>query len=214
MTSSPIYCNEVEDRSQIVLGRLEELSIKNLDCEDVDDSPSYGSASLPTPEAPRADFTLPMTAMPSPYDAPGGKGRYEKDGEDYILPPGAPLMKDMDSFSEGSACGSFEDLPTAGTNELGDIIHSVTPSSISQLPPPDSLRALILKWQENVRDDCDVDRSAPVPTKRHRSPSPDEERYMRRIRPRIRAISLPGRFKAFTHFLGYSTTRSEPEAPD
>ncbi|KAF6746027.1 hypothetical protein DFP72DRAFT_1076806 [Ephemerocybe angulata] len=201
MTSSPIYCNEVEDRSQIVLGRLEELSNKEPGLRG-HDSPSYGSASLPTPEAPRADFTLPMTAMPSPYDAPGGKGRYEEDGEDYILPPGAPLMKDMDSFTEGS------------TNELGDIIHSVTPSSISQLPPPDSLRALILKWQENVRDDCDVDRSAPVPTKRHRSPSPDEERYVRRIRPRIRAISLPGRFKAFTNFLGYSTTRSEPEAPD
>lgn len=81
-SSNPFY-NDFEDCPQKVLERLEELSIKNLYCEDVcvlrsfrscrrahppssDDSPSFGTASLPTPEAPRADFRLPESAMHSP----------------------------------------------------------------------------------------------------------------------------------------------------
>lgn len=83
MPSSNPFCNDIEDCPQKVLERLEELSIKNLYCEDVcvslsfsscgrpnrlsrDDSPSYGTASLPTPEAPRTDFRLLESAMPSP----------------------------------------------------------------------------------------------------------------------------------------------------
>ncbi|TEB32822.1 hypothetical protein FA13DRAFT_1731348 [Coprinellus micaceus] len=123
-------------------------------------------------------------------------------------------MRDLDSFTEGTGCGSFEDLPTAGTNELGDLIHNVTPSTVSLLPPAESLHALIIKWQESICDSDAGGDSVPVPMKRHRSPSPEEEHFVRRIRPRIRAISLPGNFKAFTQFLGFSTTRSEPEAPD
>ena len=122
-------------------------------------------------------------------------------------------MRDLDSFTEGTGCGSFEDLPTAGTDELGELIHHVTPSAVSLLPPPESLRAFIVKWQEAICDSEERE-SEPVPMKRHRSPSPEEEHFVRRIRPRTRAISLPGNFKAFTQFLGYPTTRSEPEAPD
>lgn len=83
MPSSNPFSNDIEDCPQKVLERLEELSIKNLYCEDVcvwlslfpcrrpnrpsrDDSPSYGTASLPTPEAPRADFRLLESAMHSP----------------------------------------------------------------------------------------------------------------------------------------------------
>lgn len=120
-------------------------------------------------------------------------------------------MRDLDSFTEGTGCGSFDDLPATCTNEHGELIHSVTPSTVSLLPPAESLHALILKWQESV---CDEGDSEPVPMKRHRSPSPEDEQYVRRIRPRIRAISLPGNFKVFTQFLGYPATRSEPEAPD
>lgn len=128
--------------------------------------------------------------------------------------PGAPYIRDMSSFGEGSACGSFEDLPTAATDEHGELIHPVTRDSVSLLSPAGSLHALIEQWQRDVCEESSEDGGMAVPSKRHRSPSPEDEQHVRRIRPRIRAVSLPGRFKSFTHFLGYPGARSEPEAPD
>ncbi|KAJ2915416.1 hypothetical protein MD484_g5005, partial [Candolleomyces efflorescens] len=188
MTSSKAYF-ELEDGSQIVLDRLDELSIKNLDCEDLDDSSSCFTASLPTPEAPRVDFTLPATAKPSPYPAPLDLWYEDSDGP--IVPPPAPRMKDLDSFTEGTGCGSFEDLPCAATNELGDLIHPTTETTITLLPPSDTLRVSIEKWRETV---CEG--GSTVPTKRRRSPSPEDNR------------------DAFTELLGFPSTRDEPEAPD
>ncbi|RXW14530.1 hypothetical protein EST38_g11324 [Candolleomyces aberdarensis] len=200
MTSSKSYF-ELEDGSQVVLERLDELSIKNLDCEDL-----YCTASLPTPEAPRVDFTLPATAKPSPYQSPLDLWYEESDGP--MVPPPAPRMKDLDSFTEGTGCGSFEDLPCAATNELGELIHPTTETTISLLPPSDTLKVSIEKWRETISV------GSTVPMKRRRSPSPEDNRDVRRIRPRVRAMSLPSSFKAFTEFLGFPSTRDEPEAPD
>ncbi|KAG2020413.1 hypothetical protein CC2G_005759 [Coprinopsis cinerea AmutBmut pab1-1] len=193
-----------------VLDKLEELSIINID-SDEDDSPSYGSASLPTPEAPHVDFTV----RASPYDCQTPvqywySGEYANSAErmEPVKPPGAPLLKDMDSFTEGTGCGSFEDLPSTLNHEDSDLVYPTTEETLSLLPPPDSLLAYIEQWRSDILEEPSL------PVKRPRSPSPEDDRSARRTRPRIRAVSLPATFKAYTQSIGFCTTRSEPEAPD
>ncbi|TFK29874.1 hypothetical protein FA15DRAFT_573291, partial [Coprinopsis marcescibilis] len=196
-----------------VLDKLEELSIINIDDEQ-DDSPSYDTASLPTPEAPLADFNLRTV---SPYQHPLyiwydiDDNDNQVSGESLSMKvPGAPLMRDLDSFTEGTGTGSFDDIPCAATNEVGESIYSTTEATVSLLPPPEPFLAAIERWRENVN----VLEDTFLPVKRRRSPSPEDERCVRRIRPRIRALSLPPNFRSFTQCIGFSTTRSEPDAPD
>lgn len=131
---------------------------------------------------------------------------YAEEEKEDMVPPGAPRIKDLDSFTEGTGCGSFEDLPMTGNADY-DYADHVTPMAISRLPPPDTLKVSIEKWKASIADSS-------VPLKRRRSPSPEGERFVRRIRPRTRAVSLPSNFKAFTDFIGFPTSESEREAPD
>lgn len=193
-----------------VLDRLEELSIINID-SDEDDSPSFGTASLPTPEPPRVDFRMIGKPWPQCQEFELWiEGEEQGRSLDKLQVPGAPMMKDMDSFTDGTGCGSFDGLPGTATNELGGLIYPATDETITLLPPADSRHEYIIEWLTGVEE------PVVTPSKRRREASPeDEEQHCpRRTRPRIRAQSLPPDFRPYTQCLGFSTTFSEPDAPD
>jgi len=191
----------VEDPDEAVLDKLEELSIIGID-ESRRDSPASAATSLlPTPPVPHAPFNA------QPY-----KGHvqiwsdFEVDDEPMPV-PGAPLLKDMDSFSQGSAAGDFDDLPEWKPDDEGGYEYPANEISLSLLPPvePD----WIDRWRAEVLEDTFL------PMKRRRSPSPEIERPpAKRTRPRIRATSLPVQHRSFTDDIGFPTARSEPDVPD
>ena len=193
-----------------VLDRLEELSIINIDSEE-DESPSFGTASLPTPEPPRVDFRMIGKQWPQCQDFELWIEGEEQGGSlDKLQVPGAPMMKDLDSFTDGTGCGSFDGLPVTATNDLGGLIYPATDETITLLPPADSRHEYIMEWLTGVEE------PVVTPSKRRREPSPEDEdlHCPRRTRPRIRAQSLPPDFRPWSHSLGLAAAISEPDAPD
>ncbi|KAF8348555.1 hypothetical protein F5887DRAFT_590712 [Amanita rubescens] len=176
-----------EDR----LERLRELPLRGFDEID-DDTPSSGTASLPTPQLNAEELhtnqvTLLNTTPLAPQEPEVG----------VLQAPGAPLLKDYDSFTEGSRAGSFEFLSSAS----GDLFYPIITSTTEMMGGPsnsvgftvDDLTHLgdddtcmsIEEWRANVAQDSS---SIPSSTtaKRPRSPTPE---VVRRIRPRARSLS-------------------------
>ena len=119
-----------------------------------------------------------------------------------VRPPGAPLLKDYDSFTDGSRAGSFDFLSsasgdlfcpinTADTEMIGEPSNSsLTVDDVTHLNDGDTSMS-IEEWRANVSFDApsdEINSSLPLSstTKRPRSPTPD---VVRRIRPRARSIS-------------------------
>ena len=117
--------------------------------------------------------------------------------------PGAPLLKDFDSFTEGSRAGSFDFLSSAS----GDLCYPINASATEMMGEPsnsvgftvDDLTHLgdddtcvsIEEWRVNVALDTPSDQigssvSSSTTAKRPRSPTPE---VVRRIRPRARSLS-------------------------
>jgi len=143
------------------------------------ETPSTIDVSLPTPSIPV--FTMFADELPSPaqvlYDTPVPPS-------DSIQPPPAPLIKDMDSFSEGTAQGSFD---FTMCSDHGDV---QAPPSVAFSPGhptlsieiwrDDVVRSTTVEWQE-MHSRCDEDGHISEPaTKRRRlslfSPPAEEER--------------------------------------
>jgi hypothetical protein len=157
------------------------------------ETPSTIDISLPTPSIPV--FAMFADELPSPaqvhYDTPVRQS-------EAIQPPPAPLIKDMDSFSEGTAQGSFD---FTMCSDQGD---AQAPPSVAFSPGhptlsieiwrDDVVRSTAIEWQEG-HSRCDEDGHIVEPaTKRRRllqlSPAAEEERPM--MAPIIgRSQSLP-----------------------
>jgi len=143
------------------------------------ETPSTIDLSLPTPSIPV--FTMFTNEFPSPadvhYDNPVPQS-------EAIQPPPAPLIKDMDSFSEGTVQGSFD---FTMCSDHGD---APAPPSVAFSPGhptlsieiwrDDVVRSTALEWQEG-HPRCNEDGHLFEPaTKRRRlslfSPPAEEER--------------------------------------
>lgn len=160
--------------------------------QEIDASPSTGITSLPTPqpEAPHLNLTEVVEA-PSQIPRLRDSMFYVK----FPDPPGAPLLKDFDSFTEGTGKGSFDSIPAASTDEFGGPLPQINTLSLSLLPPHDNSLSIEL-WREEVyyhsptaplsfpteEQPCDSRSSTSPPTKRPRSLASDDE--VRRIRRR------------------------------
>ncbi|KAJ8082007.1 hypothetical protein PM082_007853 [Marasmius tenuissimus] len=175
------------DRKSL-LDALEDLPLKGF--QEIDASPSTGITSLPTPqvEAPHLNLTAvvePPSQIPQPTSL-----LYVK----FPEPPGAPIMKDLDSFTEGTGKGSFDSIPAASTNEYGGPIPRINTLSLSLLPDHNTPLSIEI-WREevyyhtptttqHVDEECPTDSlsSSTPPIKRPRSLASDDE--VRRIRRR------------------------------
>ncbi|EDR08244.1 uncharacterized protein LACBIDRAFT_297711 [Laccaria bicolor S238N-H82] len=190
---------------QEMLDRLEDLSIKGF--LEADDSPSSGTASLPTPESGHAAFVPPITVEEHSFDP---QVLWYEDDDQQIKAPGAPLMKDLDSFTEGTGQGSFDSIPAASTDEHGQPIFVPHSFLLALLPPSDTLVETIETWRENVLDDT----SRPIKRRRSRSFGRDSNSGPER-RIRRRTQSLPSFWERDPSIIiGTSYTRSEPDPPD
>lgn len=181
------------------LERLRDLPLRGFDEID-EDTPSSGTASLPTPllnaEELHANPVTLLNATPLAAQEPA---------VELVRPPGAPLLKDYDSFTEGSRAGSFDFLSSASgdlcyplntthTEMMGESSNTVglTISDITHLDDDDDDASMsIEQWRANVASDApSYESSLPLPSstpaKRPRSPTPEG---VRRIRPRARSLS-------------------------
>ncbi|KAM6503311.1 hypothetical protein JOM56_000254 [Amanita muscaria] len=186
------------------LDALRDIPLRGFD--EIDDiTPSSGTASLPTPlinpdSLHHNDLALGDT---SPLAA---QGHAE---EPIVRPPPAPLLKDHDSFTEGSRAGSFDFLSAASgdlcypidvdidvigepSNSVGLSEVGLTVGDVTQLNDGDASMS-IEEWRANISSDTlnDSDEESPcfqVPgtAKRPRSPTPE---VVRRIRPRSYSLS-------------------------
>ncbi|KAJ3879165.1 hypothetical protein F5051DRAFT_211805 [Lentinula edodes] len=124
-----IYDERVE-----LLDELMDLPLKGF--TDIDATPSSGITSLPTPHAnehpPLEDSVQPPRHEPAHSE------------HQHIIYPAAPLIKDLDSFTEGTG-GSFDFLMDENSFETAHPLNSL---SLSLLPPQVSLS--IESWREDV----------------------------------------------------------------
>ncbi|KAJ7905784.1 hypothetical protein B0H14DRAFT_24434 [Mycena olivaceomarginata] len=132
----------ISDERNDMLDRLNEIPLKGF--AEMEGTPSSATMSLPTPECQQVPLP-PVEAMeaqqtaPLPYlfdDAP-------------LVAPAAPRMKDYDTFTEGTAQGSFDWLPAADTNELGEPVYPVSALALAALPDNDSA-LFIEQWRQGV----------------------------------------------------------------
>jgi len=232
MTSSTHLQNSVfftaeDDRD--MLDSLKGLSIKGFhDCLEAN-TPSSTYASLPTP--PALQSSLVLLASPAHTSA----GWYSPQAP--IQQPGAPLIKDLDSFTEGTGQGSFDFLPLTATQEglplifhphdtIDDIEHSLddnvnTPSAnsldLDLLPSPSNLKDAVLAWRENV---VSLSLPPPLPTfelsvkKRRRSLTLDGDDEERRTRVWSPSLESSPTSRTEPQVVRYPTNRMEPETPD
>ncbi|KAJ6486916.1 hypothetical protein C8R45DRAFT_996435 [Mycena sanguinolenta] len=137
------------DERSNMLERLNDIPLKGF--PEMEETPSSATMSLPTPEA--QDVALPPVDT---VQALGGSQTvpvsYLFAGDDGILvPPAAPRMKDYDTFTEGTAEGSFNSIPAAETNELGEPIYPISARALAALPLNDATVS-IEQWRQGVED--------------------------------------------------------------
>jgi len=144
------------------------------------ETPSTIDMSLPTPNVPV--FTVFTDELPSParvhYDTPPPQ-------LEAIQPPPAPLIKDMDSFSDGTTQGSF-DFTMCSDRGDGQVPPSVAfspshPTLSIEIWRDDVVRNTTVRWEERHPPCGDDDRHISEPaTKRRRLslflPAAEEER--------------------------------------
>jgi len=232
MTSSTHLQNSVfftaeDDRD--MLDSLKGLSIKGFhDCLEAN-TPSSTYASLPTP--PALQSSLVLLASPAHTSA----GWYSPQAP--IQQPGAPLIKDLDSFTEGTGQGSFDFLPLTAAEERLPLIfhppdtidhmeHSVNrnpnilpadPLALDLLPSPSNLEDAVLAWRENVVNPSLL---LPLPTlelpvkKRRRSPTLDGDDEERRTRVWSPSPQSSPTSHEEPHVVGYPTKDIDPRTPD
>jgi len=74
---------------------------------------------------------------------------WEPNDEEHTQVPGAPRMKDLDSFTDGTGKGSFDSIPAASTNEFGEPIHAPNALSLELLPVADPNMS-VERWRKEV----------------------------------------------------------------
>lgn len=144
------------------------------------ETPSTIDMSLPTPSIPV--LTVFSDELPSPaqvhYDTPPPQS-------EAIQPPPAPVIKDMDSFSDGTTQGSF-DFTMCSDHGDGQVAPSIAfspshPTHSIEIWRDDVVRNTTVGWQEGRAPRGDEDGHIFEPaTKRRRlslfPPAAEEER--------------------------------------
>ncbi|KAF5356759.1 hypothetical protein D9756_006729 [Leucocoprinus leucothites] len=145
-TTSP--ATSTPDRQN--LEPLQELKLKGFGS--CNNTPSSKTASLPTP----GGASVPLANSAVIDDAPLGELTNNKNNEWGLLDydpfkavPGAPLLKDLDSFTEGTGVGSFDSIPCAETDERGNILPRLSEACLSMVSSH-CKDAYVLSWLENV----------------------------------------------------------------
>ncbi|KAF7338094.1 hypothetical protein MVEN_02033900 [Mycena venus] len=162
-----------EERNDM-LDRLNEIPLKGF--PEMEETPTSATMSLPTPECQHVPLP-PVDAMEVPQTEPVS---YLFPTDDTpIVAPGAPRMKDYDTFTEGTAQGSFDFLPAAETNEHGEPIYPISAPVLAALPLNDA-SCFIERWRQDVEDHLAAQpepvqaESAPLPIPlRNRAPAPE-----------------------------------------
>ncbi|KAF7311505.1 hypothetical protein MKEN_01052800 [Mycena kentingensis (nom. inval.)] len=122
------------------LDSLDEIPLKGF--PEMAASPSSATMTLPTPE-------IEQLALPDSSDMPMS---YFKTFSDDLVVPGAPHLKDLDSFSLGSKEGSFASLPAAEVNELGYPVYPISAPALAVLSEPRDAMHAIEQWRYDVHD--------------------------------------------------------------
>ncbi|KAJ7745001.1 hypothetical protein DFH07DRAFT_696774, partial [Mycena maculata] len=126
-----------------LLDRLNEIPLKGF--PEMEETPTSATMSLPTP--PCDHVPLPRDTMEVPPNMPVS---YLFAGDETgIVVPNAPRMKDYDSFTEGSAKGSFDSIPAGETNEFGEPVYPISALALAALPLHDAALS-IEQWRQHV----------------------------------------------------------------
>ncbi|KAF5311077.1 hypothetical protein D9619_007884 [Psilocybe cf. subviscida] len=182
---TPVYRRVDDDRD--MLESLKGLSIKGFYDDDESahhvSTPTSTNASLSTPPAlrssrvflasspyalddslwvPSEQWTSSATNLPRS----SAHAWYSEELQYPIQMPNAPMMKDLDSFTDGTGQGSFDfPLSTGGDDVLPLIFHPPTPYddidtpttdqphnslALDLLPSPSDLNDVVLAWREGV----------------------------------------------------------------
>ncbi|KAF9568631.1 hypothetical protein CPC08DRAFT_349369 [Agrocybe pediades] len=218
---------------QEMLESLSGLSIKGFhDCTEANaNTPSSTNASLPTPPALKTSHVY----LASP-ERPIGHDWY---ANDRAIPPNAPLLKDLDSFTEGTGHGSF-DFPLVPGPEDGPVFplifhptekvesdnprrhHTTSSLDLDSLPLPSDPTDAVLAWIEGVSANaCAPSAELPAaaekpPKKRRRSFTQDSETDDRRFRswsPSIETHFVPPCAQTEEEDPELVVYRTEPDAP-
>ena len=133
-------------------------------------TPSSKTASLPTPGGPSVplansvvfedtplEYVGPLTHFTfNPYplhsEIPMDAQSKEWGREDYdpcITVPNAPLIKDLDSFTEGTGDGSFDFIPAADTDEHGNPLLPLSQACLSMVSSH-CKDDYVLRWLEDI----------------------------------------------------------------
>ncbi|KAF8888581.1 hypothetical protein BD779DRAFT_1672253 [Infundibulicybe gibba] len=163
-----------------MLDRLVEIPLKGF--TELDETPTSGTASLPTPQTDHVSFDG-LQPPPEPMIA---LWPYSSDRDDSLVVPPAPMMKDYDSFTDGTGRGSFDSIPAGSTDEFGDPIYPINLLSLELLPPVDTSSS-IEQWRNHVSINTSTQSSSDLTSgnKHPRSPTSEDGR-----RTRARAYSL------------------------
>ncbi|KAJ7632850.1 hypothetical protein FB45DRAFT_517148 [Roridomyces roridus] len=138
------------ERSEM-LDRLSDLPLLK-GFPEMEESPTSATMSLPTP--PCAHVPLPRESMEVPPNMPISYLFPNANDDAGIICPDAPRMKDYDSFTEGSAKGSFDSIPAAETNEFGEPVYPISAPALAALPTHNAALS-IEQWRQDVDESLD-----------------------------------------------------------
>jgi len=191
---------------------------------------------LATPERPLYDpFRLVLVTKLTSY--PRGHNWFS---EGRGLPPNAPLIKDLDSFTEGTGHGSFDFPLTTGPDE-GPVLplifhptekvevdntlrHHSTPSlDLDSLPTPSDPTDTVLAWIESISPTAppppwELPTTAESPPKKRRrsftqDSETDDDRRFRSWSPTIDSHFVPQSTQTEDEDPELVVCRTEPDAP-
>ncbi|KAK7037945.1 hypothetical protein R3P38DRAFT_2372185, partial [Favolaschia claudopus] len=140
----PVYTALADERNEM-LDRLSDIPLKGF--PEMEETPTSATMSLPTPESRHAPLPQ-LDPIQVPQPVPTVSYLF---AEPAIVVPGAPRMKDYDTFTEGTAQGSFDSIPAADTNELGQPIYPISAVALAALPSNDAA-LFIEQWRQDVED--------------------------------------------------------------
>ncbi|KAL0960209.1 hypothetical protein HGRIS_011842 [Hohenbuehelia grisea] len=136
------------------------------------------------------------------------------------------MLKDYDTFTEGTAKGSFDSIPIGSTDQFGDPFPSLDIPTVESLPVADVSRS-IERWRDDVSQ-CIPDTSASMtheyeyfddddfyaaatPTKRPRSITSDDGARRTRLRPHSMVASTQ---PLLAHGISHDATFAAPMLVD
>ncbi|KAF7426007.1 hypothetical protein PC9H_008369 [Pleurotus ostreatus] len=136
---------------------LEPLGLPLRGFQTNDATPTTAPTSLPTPSSKRLQHV---------HVFPDQQWLLPSDAEHVVEAPGAPLMRDYDSFTEGTAKGSFDSIPIEATDQYGEQLLVLDHETVGTLPIDIGARSTIERWRDVVSQSMDD-----PPAQHHMPPS-------------------------------------------